>query len=82
MWWQVKAESTVETQVVEPERVVSNSENADGSVNCYSDKLQMSFKVHVQNDAIACSQRCYIMTIHDLGFDCKALLLFSADLSF
>ena len=66
----------MEAQVTESEPVVvptvANSENADGSVNCYSEKLQMSFKVHVQNDAIACSQRCYIMTIHDLGFDCKS----------
>jgi hypothetical protein len=42
---------------------------------CHSKKLNMSFEVHVQDETCPSHQRCYIMTIHDVGYDRKKSIL-------
>ena len=39
------------------------------SFKCKSDKLQMSFSVNIENHTFLSQQKCFVMTIHDLGFD-------------
>ncbi len=46
------------------------------SVRIHSDKLNLDFNVYVQDETIKSQQRCYIMTVHDLGCDCKKLGVF------
>lgn len=36
-------------------------------IACKSEKLDLSFEVHVENEAMLSHQKCFIMTIHDLG---------------
>ena len=43
---------------------------------CKSEKLNLNFNVHVENEATNASQRCFIMTIHDVGFDCELKMCF------
>jgi hypothetical protein len=40
-------------------------------IACYSDKLNLKFIVNIQNQATMAHQRCFILTVHDLGKDCK-----------
>ena len=40
-------------------------------IKIHSDKLNMDFTVYIQDQTIKSQQRCYIMTVHDLGCDCK-----------
>lgn len=39
----------------------------DGSFTCKSTKLNLNFEVHVLDDTKFSNQRCFVMTIHDLG---------------
>ena len=41
------------------------------SVKIHSEKLNLNFTVYYQNETDASHQHCYIMTVHDLGCDCK-----------
>ena len=42
-------------------------------VKVHSDRLNLDFTVYVQDQTLKTQQRCYIMTVHDLGCDCKYL---------
>jgi hypothetical protein len=44
------------------------------TLKIHSDKLGLDFTVHVQGQLVASQQKCYIMTVHDIGCDCKLTL--------
>ncbi|CAF1105384.1 unnamed protein product [Brachionus calyciflorus] len=37
------------------------------TINCKSSKLNLDFQVHIHNETNLSNQKCFIMTIHDLG---------------
>lgn len=39
--------------------------------NCKSTKLNLNFQVHIQNDTNLSTQKCFLMTVHDLGSNRK-----------
>lgn len=41
------------------------------TITCHSEKLNLKFVVNIQNEAVQAQQRCFIMTVHDLGHDCN-----------
>lgn len=41
------------------------------TISCYSEKLNLKFQVNIQNEAVQAQQRCFILTVHDLGHDCN-----------
>lgn len=43
--------------------------NTDDRIRVHSDKLNLDFLVFVQNDTIATQQKCFILTVHDIGTD-------------
>ncbi|RNA04423.1 hypothetical protein BpHYR1_033093 [Brachionus plicatilis] len=43
------------------------TELRDGSFTCKSVKLNLSFQVHVLDETRSSNQKCFVMTIHDLG---------------
>ena len=49
---------------------------------CRSPNLNLQFEVHIENEEVVASARqvCFIMTIHDLGFDCKLIIIINLDL--
>lgn len=51
--------------------VAMHKHNADGSLDCHSDTLILDYNVQIQDHTSLAKQRCYIITIHDLGFNYK-----------
>lgn len=47
----------------------------DGSFTCKSSKLNLNFEVHVFDDTKSSNQKCFVMTIHDLGSSRKKFIL-------
>ena len=45
------------------------------TITCYSEKLNLNFVVNIQNESAQAQQRCFIMTVHDLGYDCKSFFI-------
>jgi hypothetical protein len=48
-----------------------NSSTSLQGTKIHSEKLNIDFTVYVQDQTIKTQQRCYMMTVHDLGCDCK-----------
>lgn len=43
----------------------------EGTFTSKSVKLNLNFQVHVLNETKSSNQKCYVMTIHDLGSNRK-----------
>jgi hypothetical protein len=77
----IETHSNMETtndfsDVIIEERSSSYSENKTKKViTCYSEKLSLKFVIDIHNEAIQSQQKCFLLTIHDIGQSCNLIFI-------